>query len=649
MKKRVLFILGLFLVALLAGVISAADDDLENMTEEERVSLAYDCLYDSIQEKNCSRLSLEEQIFSLLAIGECYDEVMDASRLEECWPKTGCDIKTTALAVLALDNANQDIEKAKDWLLSQNATPTDLNWYLEIESDKKTTCSISYDGKENIVNIGEDKKISSNAGSCLALDSSGYWLRINPNCYSKNFDVSCNEDFLTTLLFKNPDSPTVYVVDETHSAAADGTTTEKIKSMCFSESEECNYEESLWATTILDLIGEEVGNFAPYLISQEEENKELFPEPFMYLITGFPEYKAEIVLRQQSKGSWSVLNGEYYSTALALYPFQGSSLDFKDKAIEWLFDVQSEEGCWDNKNIRNNAFILHSIWPKRVSISGGGAGDIPGIIDDDDPCEEAEYKCVRDDLCDGEFLDYECSGSLVCCDPSSSEIEQDTCESIYGEICSSDEVCANGETWDASDLEPGEVCCVWGTCRESGSGSGGNDEVSECVDRGGICELNICGEGYKERTIWDCDEYNEVCCVEDSGSGIEPGKTDENKSYWWLWVLFALIILVTLGILFKDKLREFLIKIKTRGGKKGGSSSSRRPPHFPPRGPPQYPRTPMRRPMPQRKILPPHMRKPSEPPSSAPAENRPPIKKPLPNSKNKELDDVLKKLKEMGK
>jgi hypothetical protein len=48
----------------------------------------------------------------------------------------------------------------------------------------------------------------------------------------------------------------------------------------------------------------------------------------------------------------------------------------------------------------------------------------------------------------------------------------------------------------------------------------------------------------------------------------------------------------------------------------------------------------MRRPLPQKKILPPQMQRPSRAPQQ---------RRPLPNSKNNELDDVLKKLKEMGK
>ncbi len=648
MKKRALIIFGLFLFIVASGFVASADNEsLENMTESERVDLAYTCLSDSIAEQNCSRLSLEEQIFSLLSVGECYDEVMDASRLEECWPKTGCDIKTTSLAVLALDNVNEDTSEAKDWLFSQNATPTNLNWYLEIESPNEVSCTISYRGQENIINIGEDKKIDSSAGSCLSLDPSGYWLKINPNCYADSFEISCNEDFISTLLFKNPDSVTVYVVDETHSASAEGTTTEKIKSTCFSENEDCDYEASLWATTILDLVGEEVSNFAPYLITNYKDNKEFFPEPFLYLITGFPEYKTEIVSKQKSEGSWEIINGKYYSSALALYPFQGSELDFKDKTKEWLFNIQSEEGCWDNGNVRNNAFLLHSIWPKRVSIGGGGDG--PRVIDDDDPCEMEGYTCTRESYCTGEVVDYDCSGSLICCTSTddSGQPEEDTCDSYYGEVCSSGQECVGfgTETFETSDLEEGETCCLWGSCEDSeGPSTGGEDEESECVDRGGTCEIgDRCSSGYKERSIWDCDSSGEICCVEDTSAGPEE-EPEEEKSYWWLWVLFALIVLATLGILFKDKVREFILKIKTRGGKKGGFSGSGS--SSGPRGPPSYPRRPMRRPMPQRKILPPQMRpsRPTGPPGSGP-----PIKKPLPNSKNKELDDVLKKLKEMGK
>lgn len=647
MKKEAVFVLGLFFIIIASGFVLAEENSsLENMTENQRVNLAYSCLLDEIEETNCSRLSLEEQIFSLLSVGECYDEVMDASRLNECWPKEGCTLRMTSLAVLALDNYGEDTDNATDWILSNNATPKDLEWYLEIESKEATTCKINYSNQEYSINIGENKRINTNAGSCLTLSQGGYWLRINPDCYNQEFQISCDKDFLSTLLFKNPDSSTIYVVDETHKSSSNGTTSEEIKSSCFSLTGECDYESSLWATMILRILREDVSEFVPYLITNEKDNPQAFPGLFLYSITGYPEYKLDVLSKQKNEAYWDFVEGRYYSSALALYPFQGMSLVEKDKTIEWLFETQEEDGCWDNKNIRNNAFLLHSIWPKKVG--SDPRVDTNMSYDDDDPCEEKGYTCTNYYSCSTEnILTHECSGSLICC-ASNEGNQRDTCSSLKGEVCDkATQECAGTGAYTSesySDLNSGEVCCISGFCRDKSSS--GNDPVggeSACEREGGTCESgSICGEGYRKTVIHDCSFSSEICCVPEGGSEI-PSEPEEKKSYWWLWVLFALIVLATLGILFKDEVREFILKIKTRGGNKEGSPGRG---NIPPRGPPGYPRRPMPRPMPPKKIMPRPI--PSSQNQNIPGKPRAPTNKPLPNSRNKELDDVLKKLKEMG-
>ena len=89
------------------------------------------------------------------------------------------------------------------------------------------------------------------------------------------------------------------------------------------------------------------------------------------------------------------------------------------------------------------------------------------------------------------------------------------------------------------------------------------------------------------------------------------------KKFW------ITLILVVVAIVFRDKLRPFYLRIKSKFGK---GKSKKGPPGFPPSA------TPLRKPMP-RKIMPPSRR---------------PIRRPAPRRKG-EIDDVLKKLKDMGK
>jgi hypothetical protein len=268
--------------------------------------------------------------------------------------------------------------------------------------------------------------------------------------------------------------------------------------------------------------------------------------------------------------------------------------------------------------------------------------------DDDDNCVDFGFSCTSTFSCGATNIlyEYDCAGGKVCCEIAP---EEETCASINGTICNYGETCEGGTGRSTSDVTRyGQTCCIGGgtceiktnvctkdsDCDETGkicgpSGTCIDDTTSDgatCSEKGGICEIGECGKGYSS-SIYSCP-YNDNCCIE---------KTISSK--WWIWVLFAFIVLIVLGIIFRDKLQELLIKLKTKFSKSGKSSSGR---PLPPRPmmPPVYPRTPIRRPI-ERKVLPPQQQA---------SIQRPMIPQKKPSQKSKEeLDEVLKKLKEMGK
>lgn len=593
MKERALFATTILLLILVTSLVVS-----QETTEIEKVDEAYQCLEDRVGD--CSSLSSEEKIFSLLAVNKCKAEVIqDSMNTEECWPSSGCKIKTTAQAILALDNSNSDVEKAEDWLLSQNRTPTELNWYLEIESPRETTCSVSYSDSSYNIRIGEDKKISNSAGSCLALAQNDYWLRISPSCYSEEFEVSCDESFLTTLLFKKTTSSTIQVSEKTSSAAAGGTTREKVESFCFGEDGSCNYEGSLWAALVLDSVGRDVSSFLPYLIVLADENEKNFPETFLYFLTSKTEYRNSILSKQKSNKWWEESGDKFYDTALALYPFQQESPQEKTDAKSWLLDVQDADGCWE-RNTRNTAFILVSIWPKTFGGGGGGEGGLPD-------CENAGSFCMSGASCEGEiYADYACPSLYKCC---SVPRTIDTCSEMNGEVCASNEAC-RGTSISAADTS---ACCVQGFCEVV------TVQDSDCEINNGVCRAYGC-DSNEEESFYSCDISGDTCC---------SLKTEGEKSYWWIWTLLILIVLVIIGIIFREKLKVFFLRLQ----------SKRRPR---PRGPFNHlrmgPTSSMMRPRPrpiQRRIFPPSRHSPSV--------------RPRRTKTSKELDDVLKKLKDLGK
>lgn len=580
MKKRGIFSALLLILVLSAFIASAAN---ETTTDAK----AYSCLESKVKDQ-CSTLSTEEKIFSLLAIDRCKAEVLSDSLADECWPDVGCKIKTTAQAILALRHVNADTTAAENWLLSQTGNFVDVDWLLQTESENKTTCTVSYSGSSYSFTVNEDKTISGNPGGCFKVDST-YWLKVASSCYDYEFKISCKDSFLTSLLYKKKTSTTLYVSQKTHSASGEGTTTEKISASCFREGSSCSYEGTLWASLILKSRGHDVSSYIPYLVVMADENLKYIPESFLYSLTN--NFRTDLLAKQQESKWWLASGDKFYDTAVALLPFQSEQLTEKTASKTWLSEVQGEDGCWQG-NIRNTAFLLYSIWPKK-------SAEIPTAKD----CESSGYSCMSGAACSdagGNVLaDYTGCFTNVCC---SKEEQTKTCSEQSGELCDSDETCLGGSTVSASDTTSSRSCCIDGVC--------GVQEKSECELQDGYCK-NLCSEG-EEFASYSCESGN--CCV----------AKEKNNNLLIIIILGVLIFLVLLGIVFRKKLREFFFRLKSGKGKRLVT------------GGPRFPPTSSQRVYPgaiQRRII--------------PTQQRAPARKPV--QKKSEFDDVLKKLKEIGK
>ncbi len=717
MRKDVVVFVFLFFLLLFLPLIIA--------DEKIQIDKAKACLTNKLtKDYNCSltRMSFDDRVFSFLATGLCEKNVSvdnittlatTTAPSTMCWPKSGtsgCTLKSTAQAVLAL-NEKIDTKKAELWLLNKNITPPDMNWFLQIDSDSSTACTITYSDKKYALSMGEDKKLSSTAGlgTCLALTEDKYWLEIKSACYGLDMYVSCDKGFTTSLLFKKKDSKTFYVLSTSNKITAKTATIERVDSLCFGQNGVCDYEGSLWAALVLYRLGyDDVSRFMPYLIAMKDDskNQQYLPESFLYYLTG--EFETEL-LSKHNGYYWDESNDKYYDTALGLWPFYSTSEDpvQEGKTKSWLLKVQGTDGCWNNGNIRDTAFILYAInWLKELPIeppevectsdsqcsylsgesdlycsdddkkvykdvSKGNcnseeecAEDITEVLEEtcdstteicysgeciakgvppecetswecegtdicedgvcvekpeEFDCENSDYFCMSRADCDGNILNEyssSCMDIFECCD---TEKTPDTCSYEGGDICDSGEVCLGGEEVDVSDTSIGETCCVDGICTASGSGETNNT----CVVNNGECR-GSCQDDEKETTDYTCVDSYDVCCVKEKKTG-----------YLLIWILLGLILLAALGIVFRDKLRVGWLKLKSKFEKKKPGHRFEMPlTHL---------ESPQHRILPRR-ILPSH----TEPSVHRQMQGRTALRKSEDKSKS-ELDDVLKKLKEMGK
>lgn len=604
-KRRLLVSLFVCLLLSLSVLISAADISNSTLIEKSQVDKAYSCLEESISNKGCDKISTTEKIFSLMAIGKCKSELMADSKSGICWPQADCSLKTTAQAILALEKSGELTTNAENWVLSKNDTPSDVDWFLQIEVSEPSKCEIKYStGSIQNIDINADKTISGSAGSCLSKSTGDYWLRISPNCYGVEFEISCKKSFLTNLLFKDKSSSTIHVSETTSSSSAEGTTKEKVISLCLEENGKCDYEGTLWSAIALKAVGQDITPYMPYLITGAEKNTKVIPEALLYILTSYDEFRNLLLQKQKKNQYWDESGNKFYDTALALFPFQYSGSQEKQNSIDWLMEIQQDDGCWDGGNVLSNSFLLSSIWPKQVK-----------VIEDKKDCENSGFYCMSEINCAGkskELGNYACSsGVFICCDTPK---EFDICKEQEGEICTSSQDCKGGNIVEASDTRSGEKCCVNGRCETTSF-------QNECEQKSGVCRSSSCASN-EQSNVASCD-FGDVCCIQKQSTSLA----------WEIWLLIILIILVILGIIFKDKLRFYWFRMSSIFKKTPPPSGMRTN-----RGP----------------VLLPHSKIPfmsQKPRKVLPFQSRMPVNIPFNSKSNKstEFDDILNKLKEMGK
>jgi hypothetical protein len=206
---------------------------------------------------------------------------------------------------------------------------------------------------------------------------------------------------------------------------------------------------------------------------------------------------------------------------------------------------------------------------------------------------------------------FACSGvGYVCCIGANS-VEK-TCSEKGGVKCLSTQDCSNGFK-SASDTG---LCCVEGTCQAKPE-----VVINECEAEGTSYSCkSSCTSGEKAETF-NCPDSEQICCF----------KSQATRSYWWVWVLVLLVILLGLAIYFRKQLELWIFKRKNISS--GPVQSNQRPP-FPPTGGMPRRIIPGMQPRPMMGRMPP----------------RPGMPQPgRPFPKDKELDATLKKLKDMSK
>jgi len=565
MKKRVaLLFLSLLIVSMFSFTLISAANETES-GELQGFTKAYDCLENLVTDRGYDDLTSEELAFALLALGydsgmqgELRSALADKSLDNMCWPGDDCSVKETSLAMIALEHVGQSTNAVEEWLAEETIEPRELNWYLQIDTNEESECTISYEGGSRDVDIQEDKRITGAGGQCFRSAFDGYWIKIDEDCFDDQLEITCDKDFITSLVYqKTSGSNTPYYISAlTNSAPAQGKTQEKVNSLCFKQegSTSCDYEGSLWATLALKKLGKDTDAYIPYLISLASNNEKYLPSAFLYMLNGDEEYFTELANKQKADGYWQVTsdsNRRYYDTALALLSLKGRSSEQADKAIEWVLETQPDSGCW--RDTRDTSFILYAADPKSPTLSSSRTN-----------CEDSGSFCVS---------------STETCEEALGESKSNLyCPSLGTSVCCTVDV----------DEEPPLIDLTL------------EDEQAECISRGYSCRLSCDGD-IEEELFYDCPEIGYSCC-----SPLTITNDRGNAGMIWLIILLViLIILLALAIIYRSQLKVWFFRVKSKYQKKP-LTTQRRPPIQGRPGMPMRPGMPPRRPgMPMRPGMPP--------------------------------------------
>lgn len=619
MNKRGIVLVVVFLLAFfLINFVYATTNSSQNSTNLDK---AYQCIQNKTGD-DCSKLTVDEQASVLLSKGNyknCVDAFLKNSDNQQCWPSGNCNIKSTSIALLALDRAGQNTDTIKAWLLNRSKVASDLTWYIQIDSSSATSCKVSYDTHQYTVQIDSSKQVLSGAGSCLSVSENNFWLKISSNCLDKSYTISCDKDFTSTLLYKSSTSDTIHVSQNLHTEVSGGESIEQVTYMCFKSGPSCDYEGSLWAILALNKKGVDTSPYIPYLDSLVDQNENLFPEAFLYAITGSDTYLNAIVTNNFKGNFWNVgTYGKYISTALGFIALQSQTSDQVDSAKAYLTNGKTQDinGCWGS--VKETGLLLYTGWPSSSSstttttqcskdsdcgINQKCLNNVCVTTSNQQDCAASGKYCITTSQCNQAqgliFTNLQCPAlGDICC---SQNYQVQSCSALSGIICQSDETC-NGDSKTASD---------------------------------GLCCLGSCTPIQTQNTTYTCTTNTQNTCTSSCAGTVDTSLTcpgnqfccqPQQSSTLWIWILLILILIVIIAIIFRKRLQLFYFRIKNNF-RKGSGPRENRPPFSPPGA--------------GQRMIP----RPMFPVPRQPVQQRAPVR----SSKDSEFEETIKKLRDMSK
>lgn len=606
MKKSVSLVF--FLLVLFAIPLSVDARRIENFSAED----AYDWILTQADDGSYNNDVIDTSV-ALLALDAAggipsqeANWLINHMNPQNCWPESGCTVKDTAFAMLALYLVGKEEEarKAEAWLKKgQTPSLTQGNWWLQVDTASSGTCKVTYTRGEK--EVSKDIKVEvgnfpdCGGGTFFDLEKCLETGLLN-NYASLELYVDCSGLDGAKIAIAYFSGTAYYLYEEV--AEKVGTLT--VKNGCFGKGykdKTCSYDSTLYAEWALSKIQSKVSSELYLQDSYEPTNS--IHNAVLYILTKDADYSSTLVAKQRTDGSWE---GNPYSTALSILSLKESGIYVQqiEKAEEWLKDRQQEDGSWSGK-ILDTAMVLYAAFHDGISLPscvdskknqgergidcGGPCGLLPY---DDDCCANA----VRDENEDG----VDCGGV---CGPCLEKVcdEDGICDEVAGEDCQNcpddcqtcDDLCSNGKMDtasaeegidcgglcpidcseivcvvnnkceynlldlypDASDNEDSQNCPADCTCgddicddyeREQAE-IGKNVCPEDCPSVDAVCGNGICESGEDETCPEDCEEegcnFDNVCDLNEDVSCPDCEEEEGRGVFGWLILIFIILVI----------------------------------------------------------------------------------------------------------
>lgn len=457
-KEVILIIISLILITIVFNSVAQAAVDEKIQIPKTKTWLKSKCIGTG---SNWQGLTLEQHVFCFLALKEDMSERKENQSITYlvgksqnnqgiCWPSS-CKPYETALAKLVLDKSGLiDSRLTDEWLINHTETYSEVEWYLQVSSQttNKVRCLMTYDNinSDNIFVFNENGILESLGGSlqgCFV--NKTYWLGLTNarECAKKQFNISCEEPVIGNFFFMKGGSWYITTDSVSGSGVGQPPITLNIKSSCIANSSGCNYKGTLWAAlAFYDESPETARSFIPYLLMEENGNKGLLPEAFLYKLTAKEEYADKIGALQGTDGlilASGSLNYKYYDSAVA--KLTESAFEPKTNVTKLKYNLlvlQKKEGTsyyWDTADkIRDTAMLYLAYWP----------GYDPNM---QNSCAQNGFSCVDNCTSSGGTLQegFDCgtTGKECCSVPVKGDCLEKYGECITGTSCPADKTQMN--------------------------------------------------------------------------------------------------------------------------------------------------------------------------------------------------------------